>query len=183
VAIVGDDSHAKGLLLRVLAGLSKASSGMAEVAGVDARFAGVASAGRIVGYAGPIEVFHGTLVENVSLGRTGVGRNRVREVLQQLGLWSDVLRLPEGGGTMLQTGGYPLSRSEAAILMIARALAARPSVVLIDGLLDDLPGAAFDQVWDALSNPNESWTVVVATKSNQVISRCNDQITVRSSHD
>jgi putative ABC transport system ATP-binding protein len=155
---------------------------MAEVAGVDARFAGVASLGRIVGYAGPIEVFHGSLVENVSLGRSGVGRNRVREVLQQVGLWSDVLRLPEGGGTMLQTGGYPLSRTEAAILMIARALAARPSVVLIDGLLDDLPEEAFDQVWDALSNPDESWTVLVATKNNQVISRCNDQITVRSSH-
>jgi putative ABC transport system ATP-binding protein len=183
VAVVGEDSHAKSLLLRVLAGLSKASSGMAEVAGVDARFAGIASAGRIVGYAGPVEVFNGTLVENVSLGRTGVGRNRVRDVLQQLGLWSNVLRLPEGGGTMLQTGGYPLNRSEVAVLMIARAIAAHPSVVLIDGLLDDLPEEWFDQVWETLANPAEPWTVLVATKSHRVISRCNDQIAVRANHD
>ncbi len=183
VAVVGEDSHAKSLLLRVLAGLSKASKGMAEVAGVDARFAGIASAGRIVGYAGPVEVFNGTLVENVSLGRTGVGRNRVRDVLQQLGLWSNVLRLPEGGGTMLQTGGYPLNRSEVAVLMIARAIAAHPSVVLIDGLLDDLPEEWFDQVWETLANPAEPWTVLVATKSHRVISRCNDQIAVRANHD
>jgi ABC-type lipoprotein export system ATPase subunit len=64
--------------------------------------------------------------------------------------------------------------------MIARAIAANPSVVLIDGLLDDLPETLFDQVWDALTNSSEPLTVVVATKSDRVISRCNDQITVRA---
>lgn len=180
VAIVGEDRYAKSTLLRVLAGLERASSGMAEVAGVDARHAGLAATGGIVGYAGPLEVFHASLIENISLGRIGVGRNRVRETLQSLGLWQDVLRLPEGAGTVLQTGGYPLTPTQLTLLVIARAIAVKPSVVLIDGLLDDLPEDVFDQVWPTISDSQVPWTLLVATGSERILKLVTDRVTVRT---
>ena len=42
------------------------------------------------------QTFHGTLRENVDLGRQGIGQSRVREVLQQVGLSRTVLQLPDG---------------------------------------------------------------------------------------
>ena len=181
VAIVGNDRYANSILLRTLAGLVRPTKGMAEIAGADARQAGLCTSGRIVGYAGPLEIFHGSLLENVSLGRLGVGRNRVRETLQSLGLWNEVLRLPDGAGTVLQTGGYPLTPLQLVILVIARAIAASPVVVLIDGLLDDLPDDMLDQVWGAISGPDAPWTLLVATNSDRITQRVNDSITVRTS--
>jgi putative ABC transport system ATP-binding protein len=181
VAIVGEAAHARSLLLRVLAGLSRPFKGMAEVAGIDARHAGISSSGKIVGYAGPIEIFHAPLIENVSLGRLSVGRNRVRETLQRVGLWDDVLRLSDGAGTVLQTGGFPLNPTQCAQLVIARAIVSSPAVVLIDGLLDDLPDHVFEQVWDALAGNQATWTLLVATGDQRVIERCKDQVTVRAS--
>ncbi len=180
VAILGDAGYARSSLLRVLAGLERASKGMAEVAGADARHAGLSPSGRIVGYAGSPEVFHASLIENVSLGRLGVGRNRVRETLQGLGLWNDVLRMPSGAGTQLQTGGYPLNPSQLSLLMIARAMAANPRVLLIDGLLDDLPEDKFAQVWEAIAGADADWTLLVATNSDRVVRLCNDRVSVRS---
>ncbi len=180
VAIVGEDRYANSMLLRTLAGLTRPTKGLAEIAGVDARQAGLAASGRIVGYAGPLEIFRASLVENVSLGRLGVGRNRVRETLQQLGMWNEVLRLPDGAGTMLQTGGYPLTPSQLGMLMIARAIAANPVVVLIDGLLDDLPDDKLDQVWDAIAGPDAPWTLFVATNNDRIIRLAGDRVTVRT---
>jgi putative ABC transport system ATP-binding protein len=180
VAILGEDRSAKSLLLRVLAGLTRPSKGIAEVAGVDARDAGLTAGGRIVGYAGPIEIFHAPLVENVSLGRNGVGISRVQETLRAVGLWNDVLALPQGTATMLQTGGYPLTPSQASLLVIARAMAARPSVLLIDGLLDDLLPGELDLMWPAIAGPDCPWTLLVVTGKDQISERCDDRVTVRS---
>jgi putative ABC transport system ATP-binding protein len=178
--VLGEDRSAKSLLLRVLAGLTRPSKGVAELAGVDSRDAGLAAGGRIVGYAGPIEIFHATLVENVSLGRTGVGRNRVQETLRSVGLWNDVLNLPQGAATMLQTGGYPLTPSQASLVLIARAIAASPSVLLIDGLLDDLLPGELEQVWQAIASPDCPWTLLVATDKDRIAERCDDRVSVRS---
>ena len=178
VAVVGDDQHAKSTLLKVLAGLAKSSGGIAEVAGIEAQHAGITGRGKLVGYAGPIEIFHASLRENVDLGRTFLGRDRVRHVLENVGLWDEVLRLQDGLGTRLQTGGYPLTRSQAGKLMIARAIAASPSVVLIDGLLDEMDQASRKMVWEAISGPDAPWTLIVSTNRQDVAQLCEDSVTV-----
>jgi ABC-type multidrug transport system fused ATPase/permease subunit len=47
--------------------------------------------------------------------------------------------LPEGLQTVLGEGGAPLTREEAQRLVIARALAAHPALLVLDGALDGLP--------------------------------------------
>ena len=95
------------------------------ISDIDSLNAATTYGGKLVGYAGPLDVFHSTLRENVDLGRPGIGSTRVREVLAQVGLSDTVLRLSDGLLTRLQTGGYPLAEHEAAQLAIARAIATR----------------------------------------------------------
>lgn len=179
VAVVGDDSAGRSLLLKYLAGLAKPDLGIAEVTGLEAEHAAVSGEGRVVGYAGQPEIFHATLRENVSLGRRGIGLTRVREVLQQTELWDAVLRLREGAQTMLQTDGFPLSRNESIKLSIARAIAGRPRLLLIDGLLDELDAKDRQAVWATIAASGAPWTLVVATNQQEVAALCDETVAVR----
>ncbi|MGB7344216.1 MAG: ABC transporter ATP-binding protein [Pirellulaceae bacterium] len=179
VAVVGDCPHGKSALMEVLAGLTKPHRGIAEVAGFDALQAGPSGDGRIIGFAGDIEIFNGSLRQNVALGRNNVGRDRIRKVLQDIGLWNGVLRLSDGVEARLQTGGYPLTKTQASLLMVARAIASQPSVVLIDGLLDSLGDERRQRVWDAISGDDKPWTLIVATSREDVAQLCRERVTVR----
>ncbi|MEM9189312.1 MAG: ABC transporter ATP-binding protein [Myxococcota bacterium] len=58
--------------------------------------------------------------------------------LDAVGLREDIRALPDGLDTILGDGGAPLSGSRARRLTIARAIAARPSILILDGILDQI---------------------------------------------
>lgn len=178
VAIVGNDRSCQSMLIKCLAGLLRPHSGLAEVGGLDAQRAALAGQGQLVGYASGAEIFHGSLQENVDLGRSGIGQNRVREVLAQVGLWDTVLRLPQGLRTALQTDGAPLSITQRVQLTIARSIAAGPKLLLLDGVLDHLTPVTREKLWEALTKPNVPWTLILVTNHSQIAEMCDMQIDV-----
>jgi putative ABC transport system ATP-binding protein len=179
VGIVGDNVTGKSMLAKSLVGLVAPHHGVVEVAGLDAAQASYAGGGRMVAYAGEIEIFRSTLTENIDLGRGGIGQNRVRESLQMVGLWDDVLRLPGGVQTTLQTGGFPLTELQSQQLMIARAISGLPRLLIINGLLDEMVGELRDQIWQQLSSADRPWTLILATNDPELASKCDQQIAVR----
>ena len=172
VAIIGSDRSGKSMLLKSLAGLVKPDHGIAEVAGLEMQRAALGGQGSIVAYAGPAEIFHSTIEENVDLGRRGIGEDRVREALLQVGLWDTILRLQAGTRTMLQTEGKPLSSTQRQQLILARAIAGKPRLLLIDGLLDDFSEEVLDHVWQSIASDQAPWTLLIATNREAVASRC-----------
>lgn len=76
--------------------------------------------------------------ENLTLG------HQCKEVeawgaLQRLGLREIIADLPGGLDSELRGGGSPLSKTQAALLLVARAYLLQPRLLVIDGLLDGLP--------------------------------------------
>lgn len=179
LAIVGNDRAGKSLLIRSLAGLVKPQFGMAEVAGFEAQRAALAGAGRLVGYANSGEIFHATIEENVDVGRTFVGHSRVRDVLVQVGLWDTILRLPMGVRTQLLSNGSPLSSTQQAQLIIARAMAGKPRLLLIDSLLDELVTDVRETLWAALSAKDAPWTLVLVTNHRPIAELCETQLELK----
>ena len=120
--------------------------------------------------------FHASIAENVELGRSGIGADRIREVLNAVGLWNVAHQLPNGEATVLATGGYPLSKDQVARLMLARAIAARPRMVVVDGLLDALPPSERVEVWNAMREVTSPCTFVVATNDLGLAAACNRRL-------
>jgi len=178
-AVIGDDIAGRRALMRALGGLLQPTGGHLEIAGYDAFQAASGGNGRLVGFAGDLEIFHGSLRDNVDLGRSRVGQNRVRESLQDVGLWTDVLKTPGGLMTRLQTGGYPLTYPQKLQLILARAIASRPRLLLVDGLLDELNDDQRDEIWTMLTDPGAPWTLLVSTSLQDIASRCENQVSVR----
>ena len=175
VAVVGGDRAGKSLLIRSLAGLIKPKNGMAQIGGFDAQRAALAGSGRFVGFASRDEIFHASIDENVDVGRTFIGNNRVREALVQVGLWDTVMRLPDGLRTMLQ------SNAQKAQLIIARAIAGNPSLLLIDSLLDDLTPETRATLWETLAAPDAPWTLILVTNHRTIAELCDRQLELKGS--
>ena len=181
VAVAGNDVHGRSMLTRTLAGLVSPTTGLARVAEFDSLTASSNGPGRLVGYAGREKLFHGTLRDNIDLGRPGIGQNQIRDVLVKVGLSEIVATLPDGLQTQLQTGGYPLTETQCHQVSIARAILPSPGLLIIDGLLDDLSSSDRKIVWQRLSASDAPWTLLINTNRDEIADLCNNQIAVRKS--
>ena len=168
----GEGESGKSVLMQTLCGLRPPTHGSIEIGGIDSREANRFADGSMVSFASDSEIFHGTLMENVSLNRVSVTSAEVREALQIADMWDECLSLPNGIETMLQSGGYPLSGSQALRIMIARAVATRPRLLLIDGILDQLPPKMRKRIWERLSDRNRTWTLILSSYDPDIIEQC-----------
>ena len=180
LAVIGEDIDGRHDLAKALAGLGKPAQGLIRVGQFESTLAASGRGCRLVGYAGEKEIFHGTLSENVALGRPGIDQTEVRKALTQVGLADVVLRLPAGLQTKLQTNGYPLSAGQLGQLLVARAIVAKPKVVVINRVLDELAADWRNRIWEALTGPDATWTLVVVTDREDLAALCDSQISVRS---
>ncbi len=181
LAVLGEPGSGKSTLLDLLFALRETSHGFIELDAIDIRSLRPAAVREVVTLARGIEIFEGTLVENIHLHRAGIGSRECREALSAVGLWTEVQRLPEGLMTHLQSSGAPLSRSQQVRLMLARALVSQPRLLLIDGLLDELPDALLQEVLPAIFPPNSPrCTVIVATGRETVMQACDRVVELSS---
>ncbi len=176
VAITGCSASGKSWLFEVLAGLRQPLQGFAEVAGLDVREADLISNGSLVSLARGPEIFHGSLLENVRLGRGWISEADVRAAMDWVGLWGESLMFSDGIDTVLQSGGYPLSDAQRARLMLARAIVAKPSVLLIDATLELFSPSERLTLWNRLKGTANPWTLLISTYDERILADCTQVI-------
>jgi ABC-type bacteriocin/lantibiotic exporter with double-glycine peptidase domain len=171
--LMGCAGSGKSYLFDMLYLFRAPEDGWIEFDGKDTRDLSLDGLRQQIGLVRKPEIFDGTILENLRLGRYSLDTAEAREALAKAGLLEEIQALPDGVNTKLQTGGPPLSSSQAIRLEIARALANRPRLLLLDECLDfleDVPGRG--ELFDRLMGKDAPWTVVVATQSEDILSRC-----------
>ena len=181
VAVMGRSGSGKSLLLDFFYGMRSPTHGYIEIDGIDPRVLRPDVLRHSVVLARDIEVFAGTVMENVHLQRADVTSEQVRAALEQVDLLHDVLELPEGLETQLNDSGYPLSPNQQRRLMLARAIVGQPSLLLIDGLLDPLSDADCEKIMDHLCDSSQPWTLMLVTGRELLARRANRRIILGSS--
>ncbi len=125
-----------------------------------------------------LEVFPGTVDENIRMGRAGLGADRVNQIIQTLGLGATVAALDNGLLTQLSISGYPLTQGEAIRIVLARSLIARPGVVFIDGLLDRLSDHDTSDILERLENFASDTTLIVSTGRQSIAQWANQRLNI-----
>lgn len=175
-AIVGPHGAGASSLLDILFGLRQPSAGFVTIDGVDLRTWDLEALRESTQLLRRDEIMDATVVENLRLGRSDIGMDEIRAALKQVGLLDELLARPEGLNLHLKIGGAPLSGNQRMRLLLARALAQRPRLLLIEELLDNMDDASFAQLSDAILGKSQPWTVIVTTRDSQVSSRCDHLI-------
>ncbi|MEI7781598.1 MAG: ABC transporter ATP-binding protein, partial [Planctomycetota bacterium] len=177
VAVVGRAGSGKTFLLETLALLRLPHEGLLEFDSIDARSLDRAATRLNIALVGQVETFAGTVAENIRVGREELSAADVRKALDMVGLAEDVARLPQGVATPLASDGLPLSTNQLLRLTIARAIAGRPRLLLIDGLLDGLDIRGCPELVESLFDREASWTLVIVTARDDIQKRCDKMVT------
>ncbi|MCR9115495.1 MAG: ATP-binding cassette domain-containing protein [bacterium] len=172
IGVQGAAGEGKTTLIEVLSGMRSPSSGYVELDSVDMRELRPDSLREHLALAQSIEIFHGTVAENIHLNRPNLNSSDVQNALNEVKLHDEIRNLPDGLNTMLQTNGAPLSQSQAARVMIARALVGHPRLLLIDGTLDLVAEDIAHAIMENLAGENRPWTLCIASNRDEIFTHC-----------
>jgi len=181
LAVYGPSGSGKSTLMDLVFGLRAPIAGRVEIEHVDPSDMRPDMLRGHVALVRGAEIFEGDLAENVHLRRVGISQQEVRESLQALGLLPELLRLPQGLETPTNASGAPLSQTQQALLMFARAMVGKPRLLLVDGALDGLPDADQQRVLAALSDVDRPWTLIVTTGRRSLASQLDRTIQLEGS--
>ncbi|MGE3819188.1 MAG: ATP-binding cassette domain-containing protein [Isosphaeraceae bacterium] len=183
VAILGGDGTGKSALADVIFGLREPDTGAIELDGIDVRDMKSDTLRRHVALVRDVESISGSVSENVRMGREWVHPGDVRRALASVGLLDTVTHLPDGLHTRLNPFGSPLSHNQAIRLMVARALAGSPRLLVLDGTLERLEEDSQDLLIANLAGPLAPWTLIVLTHDVEVAERFDRSIRLDSAFD
>lgn len=142
IAILGRMGAGKSTLLQLLAGMYRPTAGRITLDGIDLSLIDPSDVRRDVGLlAQNAHLFHGTIRENLQMGRPMASDAELMAALRMAGALSLVQGRPEGLDEIIQEGGSGLSGGQRQALLLARTVVRRPSVLLLDE-----PTAHFDEV-------------------------------------
>ena len=109
-------------------------------------------------------VFATTVLENLRVARGDVDEEEARELLHRAGLDGWLAGLPDGVDTMLDPEATSISGGERRRLLLARALASRAPLLLLDEPGEHLDPATADRlVGDLLSARDSGRGVLLVT--------------------
>jgi len=172
LAIIGRSASGKSTFARVLDGQIAPARGVLQLDGVDLRDRALDDLRRAVIVVGNVEIFAGSLVDNVCLDQVEIPRAAVRKALVDVGLGSMLDRLGGDVEVQLGTDGSGLSESEALRIGLARALVAKPRLLVLDGVLDGLDETTRAELRPVLLPEEPFWTLLVLTRDPAVAGFC-----------
>ncbi len=149
VALLGANGTGKTTLVDLIFGLRSPTSGHLELDGIAYRDLRMESLREHVAVVKGFEIFAGTVLENVRMGREQVTLADVHHALQLVGMLDHILDLPDGLQTELVTGSC-FSMGQVARLMLARAVVGQPRLIILDDVLDHLDSTARQEVLPAI---------------------------------
>lgn len=133
LGLLGRTGSGKSTLIRLLFRLYDPSEGAVLLDGQDTQHIQVARLRQRVGLVTQdVQLFHGTVRQNLSFFDPGVPDEQMVQVLQNLGLGDWLAGLPQGLDTVLQSGGSGLSAGESQLLAFARVFLQDPGLVILD---------------------------------------------------
>lgn len=169
VALLGRVGSGKSTLARLILGLYPPEEGLVMIDGTDVRQYDP-SFRRAIGVALQESVlFTGTIRENITLGRNGIDDEELVRAAQLSGTHDFVGRLANGYDLRLADRGEGLSGGQRQSIALARALAGRPPVLVLDE-----PTSAMDNQTEAalihrLGDELRDRTVLIITHRPQLL--------------
>jgi len=133
LGVLGRTGSGKTTLLRLLYRLYDIQEGTIQVGGSDIRAVPLRALRTRIGLVTQdVQLFHATVRENLTFFNPTVSDERIRQMIEELGLLEWFAALPHGLDTMLHAGGSGLSAGESQLLAFTRVFLGNAGLVLLD---------------------------------------------------
>ena len=116
-------------------------------------------------------------MENITMGRSAATYSNVNWAVEKLGLNEFIRSLPKGYDTILDPLGKKLPRSIAQKILLARSIADKPKLLLLEDAFEHIEMDDRVKIIDFLTAKQNGWTLV-AVSSDPYLAKHVDRIVV-----
>jgi ATP-binding cassette, subfamily C, bacteriocin exporter len=174
--IIGESGSGKSTLLSLLQNLYPLKEGNITFGGLDLQYISNKSLRKAVSVVPQqIDLFAGTVIENIAIGDYEPDMQRILELSKMLGISEFIEQLPSGYSSLLGEQGVNLSGGQRQRIAIARALYRNPEILILDEATSNL-----DQLSESKVQASLEWfkaqgkTVIIIAHRLNTIKNCDE---------
>lgn len=181
IGVLGRIGSGKSTIGKLMMRYYLPSEGSVYVDGTDIQQINPYDLRRHIGYVPQhVQLFFGTVRENIMLGASWVDNERVEMVARLAGVTDFTDRHPMGMDLPVGEGGQNLSGGQRQLVALARALLLFPKILILDE-----PSSAMDQTTEALLRDRlrkiiKDRTVIIATHRSSLLDLVDDIMVIES---
>ena len=153
VAIAGKSGCGKSTLMRLLLGFEEPERGSVSIDGKDLSRVDLPSLRRNIGTVLQHDgLFQGSIYYNIALTAPDLTMEEAWEAAEVAGIADDIRAMPMGMHTVISEGRGSISGGQKQRLLIARAIASKPKLLIFDEATSALDNKAQKQISEALDH-------------------------------
>lgn len=179
ILISGPNGSGKSTLLYLMAGIYDIKEGQILYDEYSKATISTESLRRVVGECLSHEMlFQGTLKENICMGKD-VNLDRLKEVSAIVGLTKFVNSLERGFESYIDPQGRGLPRSIVQKVIIARALASYPKLLVFEEFLEAIDKEERKRIIDYITDTKNGWSLIAASNDEYFRSKVDQVLTLK----
>ncbi|NTV92522.1 MAG: ABC transporter ATP-binding protein, partial [Chlorobiaceae bacterium] len=173
VAFVGATGSGKTTLVNLLPRLYDPTKGKVLLDGVDIRTLSLETLREEIGFVPQANfLFSDTIAHNIDYGNRNPEPEQIIEASRIAMLYDDVQDFPDKFDTMLGEKGINLSGGQKQRACIARALARKPKVLILDDALSAVDTATEARIFDAMLRSLPETTIILISHRISTVKNC-----------
>lgn len=173
LCVTGANGAGKNTLLRVLSGMLGDYEGGIMYNGISLRDLNVVNLRSYIEQnISHDDIFEGSILENITMGRKEISLADLEWVLSALNMNQEISKLTEGLSTMMLPGGRRFSDSFITKITLARCLAPRPKILMIDDVLQKIQESERTKIISLLTSPDSSWSLIILSNDPAIMKQC-----------
>jgi len=166
IFIDGASGPGKTTLLKLIAGVENPSRGTIYVNNIPINIVSLQNFRSSIGLMLPAQTpFEGTILENITLGRSDISNEKLHDVLKHLSLLDFIKKQPLGLQTCIFPEDLSIPYSVTKKVLLARALIHEPKLLLLNHPIEYFDSECGEKVVDYLTDPKHPWSIVVISKN------------------
>lgn len=168
LAFISNTPSGKSKLMQCVLGLRESLDGEIKFNNVPLKYHTISSFRKRVSYIHEIDIFDGTILENILVGRENIPLEKVIELINAVKLDHTINMLPQKLDSYI--GGYqqPLSSVERMKIIFLRSYLSNPYLIAIDGALDIFSPEDLALIFSLIHSNERKWTLIATTRREDV---------------
>lgn len=178
--IKGENGAGKSSLLRVIAGVIKPSKGNVYLGLFSLESVHINHYRSHIGLSLLDESpFEGSIRENITFGNSEITDDVIVWAIENVGLKDYIKEQSKGLDTILYPEGKRMSSSVAKKIILARAIAKKPRLLILEDPLDQFVDEEANRILNFLTQPSHDWSIIVVSQNPRWEKKCTHAIELK----